>query len=280
MKYNCDLIKDLLPLYLDKTASDSSAKAVEEHMSECAECRRSYQEMKKNEHISYKTIPKNDGADGYRSLAKRLRRAKWYWRFGTVLIGGVIIYLSLMYSDGNRFDAIKAAYASNVIDNHSQLVETVPMGDKRVLYIFENNGIYQDVDVTHQFPYWKYVPTWPNEYISDPDAEVQLITSKTYANSNNHSLYVVYAVAVKDKRVAYIELGKDGALQRQHIDSNVVAFFWDKSSVWDGTDTWDGMIERGGLEGTAYANDGSILYRLVWVSESNQQDSYKWIPAE
>lgn len=280
MKYNCDLIKDLLPLYLDKTASDSSAKAVEEHMNECSECRRFSQEMMKTENISFKMISNKDRADGYSSLAKRLRKTKWYWRLGTALIVGIICYLSLMYSDGNRFDAMKAAYASNVIDDHSQLVEAVPMGDERILYIFENDGLYLDVDVIHRFPYWKYISTWPNKYISDPEAKVQLITSKTYASSNNRSLYIVYAVAVKDKRVAYIELGKEGAMQRQNIDSKVVAFFWDKSSDWDGTDTWNGMIKSGELEGTAYTVDGSILYSLAWMSEPEKQDSYKWIPSE
>ncbi len=280
MKYNCDLIRDLLPLYLDKTASDSSAKAVEEHMYECDECRYLYQGMTKAENISFKTISKKDEADDYLSLAKRLRRTKWYWRLGTTLTLGIIIYLSLMYSDGNRFDAMKAAYASNLIDSYSQLIETVPMGDKRILYIFENDEIYQDVEVTHRFPYWKYVSTWPKKYISDPDAQLQLIAGKTYANSNNHSLYIVYAVAVNDKRVAYIELGKEGAMQRQNIDSKVVSFFWDKSSDWDGTDTWKGMIKKEELEGKAYANDGSVLYNLTLFSEPNERDSYKWIPTE
>lgn len=280
MKYDCDLIKDLLPLYHDKTTSDSSSKVVEEHLNECDKCRLFYQEVQKTTNIPFQPISKTDVADGYLSLAKRLRRTKWYWRLCIGLIIGIIIYQSLMYSDGNRFDAIKAAYASNVIDNHSQLMASVPMGDERILYIYDDEGIYQDIDVTYNFPYWKYVHTWPNRYIADPDAEVQLITSKTYANSNNHSLYIVYAVAVNDKRIAYIDLGKDGTMQRQNIDSKIAVFFWDETENWDGTDTWDGMINRGELQGVAYGNDGSILYKLALVSGLNGQDSYKWIPVE
>ncbi len=280
MKYNCDLIKDLLPLYLDKTASEPSTKAVEEHMNECEECRLFYQEMKKTDSISFKTISKKDGADDYLSLAKRLRRTKWYWRLGIGLVVGVIIYLSLMFSDGNRFGPMKAAYASNVVNSYSQLVEKVPIGDGRILYIFEDDGIYQNVEVTHRFLYWKYIYTRPNKYISDPNAEVQLIINRTYMNSSNHSLYIVYAVAVKDEHVAYIELGKKGAMQRQNINSEVVAFLWDKSSDWDGTNTWNGMIKEGELEGTAYASDGSVLYRLAWMNEPDKQDSYKWIPTK
>lgn len=38
MKYNCDLIRDLLPLYVDKVCSKSSGEAVEEHVRECNAC--------------------------------------------------------------------------------------------------------------------------------------------------------------------------------------------------------------------------------------------------
>lgn len=280
MKYDCDLIKDLLPLYHDKATSDSSSKVVEEHLNECDECRRFYQEVKKTTNIPFKSLSETDNAGGYLSLAKRLRRTKWYWRLYIVFIIGIIIYQSLMYSDGNRFDAMKAAYASNVIDNQSQLMATVPMGNKRILYIYDDDGLYRDIDVTYKFPYWKYTHTSPNRYIADPDAGVQLITNKAYANSTNNSLYIVYAVAVNDKRVAYIELGKEGSMQRQNVDSKIAVFFWDETGNWDGTDTWDGIIKKGELRGTAYANDGSVLYNLAQVNQSNGQDSSKWIPVE
>ena len=40
MKYNCDLISDLLPLYKDDICSESSRKIVEEHLAECPECKK------------------------------------------------------------------------------------------------------------------------------------------------------------------------------------------------------------------------------------------------
>ena len=38
MKYNCDIIKDLLPLYCDGVCSEASKSAVEEHLEECCGC--------------------------------------------------------------------------------------------------------------------------------------------------------------------------------------------------------------------------------------------------
>lgn len=39
MKYECEMIRDLLPLYHDKVCSKTSERAVEEHLKECVPCR-------------------------------------------------------------------------------------------------------------------------------------------------------------------------------------------------------------------------------------------------
>ncbi|MBE6007893.1 MAG: hypothetical protein E7235_01695 [Lachnospiraceae bacterium] len=39
MKYPCELIKDIMPLYIDEVCSDQSRSAVKEHIEECGECR-------------------------------------------------------------------------------------------------------------------------------------------------------------------------------------------------------------------------------------------------
>jgi hypothetical protein len=46
MKYNCELIRDLLPLYKDQACSSDSVAAVEEHLSECPACTNILNEMK------------------------------------------------------------------------------------------------------------------------------------------------------------------------------------------------------------------------------------------
>lgn len=46
MKIECDVIKDLLPLYTEQTASEASNRMVEEHLKACDQCRKAYQEMK------------------------------------------------------------------------------------------------------------------------------------------------------------------------------------------------------------------------------------------
>jgi len=44
---NCEIIKDLIPLYIDGCCSKESEKAVEEHLGDCSECKKLFEEMKK-----------------------------------------------------------------------------------------------------------------------------------------------------------------------------------------------------------------------------------------
>ncbi|MCR5501781.1 MAG: zf-HC2 domain-containing protein [Lachnospiraceae bacterium] len=46
MKYECNMIRDLLPLYKDGACSPESTKAVEEHLSECPSCKELLTELK------------------------------------------------------------------------------------------------------------------------------------------------------------------------------------------------------------------------------------------
>ena len=47
MKHNCEIVRDLLPLYAEHIASPASTALVEEHLAECPACRAELQRMEK-----------------------------------------------------------------------------------------------------------------------------------------------------------------------------------------------------------------------------------------
>ena len=49
MKISCDIINDLLPLYVEGLASEDTRKAVEEHVTACSSCRKNLEKMRKPE---------------------------------------------------------------------------------------------------------------------------------------------------------------------------------------------------------------------------------------
>ena len=49
MKFNCDLIRDLLPLYADDACSDESRRVVETHLQECPGCAHELERLRNSE---------------------------------------------------------------------------------------------------------------------------------------------------------------------------------------------------------------------------------------
>ena len=48
---NCDIVKDLIPLYIDGCCSEESSKIVEEHIRDCDDCKRLLEDMKSSSDI-------------------------------------------------------------------------------------------------------------------------------------------------------------------------------------------------------------------------------------
>lgn len=85
MRIDCDIIKDLLPLYVEGLVSEKSKAALEEHLEECGGCNKIYQEMKKPEpQVRYDREP----AESFRKYVKKEKR-----KLGikTALVTAVII---------------------------------------------------------------------------------------------------------------------------------------------------------------------------------------------
>ena len=47
MKITCNIIEDLLPLYVDDMVSEDSRQLVEEHLKMCPACRKMQEEMQR-----------------------------------------------------------------------------------------------------------------------------------------------------------------------------------------------------------------------------------------
>lgn len=110
---NCNVIKDLLPLYVDDLSSEESTQLVEEHLAGCAQCRQLADTLKADVKFSAKdTDPELDYLKKVRSKRKRLlfvTIALSALVFGTLLVAGVKTYIigspvSFYSIDYNRDD--------------------------------------------------------------------------------------------------------------------------------------------------------------------------------
>lgn len=101
MKISCEIIEDLLPLYIDEVCSEESKKMVEDHLCECSACKKKLDEMKKN-FLEDETIMNNiKEAKPIRNLSEKWNRELFVERikgiFSTLVIVGLVILITYIF---------------------------------------------------------------------------------------------------------------------------------------------------------------------------------------
>ena len=86
MKMDCDVIRDLLPLYADEACSGESRTLVEEHLQGCTSCRDMLRKMKESE-IEDDLRSEKDSVIAYGARRFRRRSAA----VGSAVSGSVLI---------------------------------------------------------------------------------------------------------------------------------------------------------------------------------------------
>jgi len=79
MNLTCDIVMDLVSIYKDKLASQSSCEAIEEHLKECPACRKYYKQydsIYRLEPEKSDTVIADDYEQKYTALSIKLNRRR------------------------------------------------------------------------------------------------------------------------------------------------------------------------------------------------------------
>lgn len=95
MNYPCNLIQDLLPLYLDGVCSEESKTVVEQHLIKCPNCRKHYSAMRESDEIII--MPPNaereiQKATSFQSVKKTLFRKQILIAAVSIIVLAVIAF--------------------------------------------------------------------------------------------------------------------------------------------------------------------------------------------
>ena len=91
MKYDCEVIRDLLPLYHDGVCSGKSREMVEEHLKECGGCQKALAEIRKE--ISMPNSTMKDAGKAWKNLVRNLWIRK---ALRVILVAVLVVALSLV----------------------------------------------------------------------------------------------------------------------------------------------------------------------------------------
>ena len=84
---NCNIIRDILPLYVDDVVSDDTKKMVEEHLKNCEECSKEVELMKNEVYI-----PAEKEASIIKNFKKKWRNKKLIISGLSILLTGLILF--------------------------------------------------------------------------------------------------------------------------------------------------------------------------------------------
>ncbi len=108
----CEIIRDLLPLYIDGLTSKESNQEIEKHLKNCEECQKYYQEMTGDiDNFSVITNEEIEDVNLIKKIKKKNRRKALGIFVGAFILSGVLMGVSFHWTHG-------VAMYENVILNY------------------------------------------------------------------------------------------------------------------------------------------------------------------
>lgn len=132
MKYQCEIIRDLLPLYHDKVCSKASETAVEEHLEECGQCREIAEKLKNTAYDEKLQLEKENVIAAHAQKVKRKTFMVGAYIAGVLMIP-VIVCLICNIAIGHSLDWFFIVLASLMVLASITVVPLV-VEEKRGLY--------------------------------------------------------------------------------------------------------------------------------------------------
>lgn len=170
----CEIIQDLLPSYIENLTSEESNKEIRNHLSDCEDCKKVYQEMT----AEVSEIPKadTDGAE----LFKKVKKNLFLQKIGMLLLILILLTTGIVLFKHSDFR------------NGTQYVE-LPDRNVTALYELENGDIYLEV----------ILPKKVNRFqIEDPTTDENYLLKKDYGQSFE-ALLVFYST--RWDRIRYVD---------------------------------------------------------------------------
>ena len=126
-KFNCNIIRDLLPIYVDKLTSDESNEIIEEHLSSCDNCKQIYEQM--NAPIEDEQTQNQGNEIDYLKKIKTKTIKAYIIIFSIIVVAGI---LSLVFLIGIRAKSDDINVVTNVYDENEGSFKIVLSNGKRL----------------------------------------------------------------------------------------------------------------------------------------------------
>ena len=176
MKVSCNVIQDLLPLYVEGMLSQDSKSLVEEHLDDCNDCKSSFSEMQSSNtlQIDTDTTPLNN-------LKIRLHKSKMHTILFTAMLTVVAVILIMYYLTAPDF-----------IDYSEENITIKDAGNELVVAEFDDNVYGYDLESSKSEDndgYIYHITTWDSKWNNISNKSN---VNNTVLNPNGENVVSVY----------------------------------------------------------------------------------------
>lgn len=176
MNSTCNIIRDLLPLYMEEMASKDSCALIEEHLEQCAECKNELKEMK-----AFQLPPIDTDTSPLLKLKNTLRRKKIQTVFFTMMLSIVTGVIAIAFLTAPEYIPYNEENMRiNEIGNGTVLVE---FGDSVSGYDVTKYPADDDEGYVYHLTTWDSI--W-NRTVKQSSAD------NTILNPKNENVVAVY----------------------------------------------------------------------------------------
>ena len=273
MKYNCEMIRDLMPLCADGVASESSQQAVQTHLRTCVECAKEWEAVKGDLQIPLQEVQALPAEERYRQTAKRYRKKRVlriiYGFIGIVMMLLVLACSPLAYGHLTARGALRSAIRHSTLSKYSDfeiVCEKKWKASERTLNDSNEDAMYwlMDKEDPTCIRFYQFARGEWNLYderasgvlpydASAPLMLMDVVTCPAYGN------VILLPVYVNDASVKTVEITIDGETQSGTPNEKGVCLlqFRFNAMIYQ-------LMEKGEWQGKAMDADGNVCCVLEY----------------
>lgn len=208
---NCNIIKDILPLYVDGVVSDDTKKMVEEHLEYCEECKKEVKLMKQEIFI-----PAEKEAPLIKGFKKKLRNKKLIISGLSIILTGLILFGVFSFT----------FHHDKVVPYEESLIKIETQDDNML--------------VSHYYgvSYYSVAATHPITLKIDGKEKNVIFLYYTETFAKSHTRKLINQEETRDERRFIFPLDK-----KENVDAIYYADF-DAREIFEKENSWDTLLEN------------------------------------
>lgn len=242
MKQPCNVVYDLLPLYIDGACSEESKEIVEEHLTECSACREKYAAMSSDMvHGSLLQPSEDQPIFINRDLAAKrvLKRIKRRWILSAAAL---LLLVPFIWLGVNQYRGEGISY-TNLYDHYSavRFLHALEDSDYEKAFTFVNVRFYYEEDLQRSLPVvakelrkedfnyekledGKYYYTNETTELPEADIEEWLKERNEWYNKHKDMTYEQFYASSRSNFIGNLQ-------EWEKLGYEITGFSWDSATV-------------------------------------------------